>query len=76
MNSTLFQELNYKEKIKERDRREKERQERGERRGDKSEKGIVDAFRGSLNSGSTSNSGMSKEEQDELSNIMIGAAVF
>ena len=38
------------------------------------EKGIVDAFRGSLNS--TSHSGMSKEEEDELANIMVGAAVF
>ena len=38
------------------------------------EKGVIDAFRGSFNS--TSNSGMSKEEEDELSNIMIGAAVF
>ena len=73
MNSTLFQELGFKEKIKERERREKERQERGERRG---EKGIVDAFRGSLNSGSTSKSGLSKEDEAELSNIMVGAAVF
>ena len=74
-NSTLFQELAFKEKIKERERREKERQERGERRGDRgSEKGVVDAFRGSFNS--TSNSGMSKEEEAELSNIMVGAAVF
>ena len=76
MNSTLFQELGFKEKIKERERREKERQERGERRGDRGEKGIVDAFRGSLNSGSTSKSGLSKEDEAELSNIMIGAAVF
>ena len=75
MNSTLFQEVAFKEKIKERERREKERQERGERRGDRgSEKGIVNAFRGSLNS--TSHSGMSKEEEDELANIMVGAAVF
>ena len=73
MNSILFQELAFKEKIKEREIREKERQERGERRAP-GEKGVIDAFRGSFNS--TSNSGMSKEEEDELSNIMIGAAVF
>ena len=71
MNSTLFQELAFKEKIKERERREKERQERGERRAP-GEKGVVDAFRGSLNSTSK----MTKEEEDELSHIMIGAAVF
>ena len=72
MNSTLFQELAFKEKVKERERREKERQERGERRAP-GEKGVIDAFRGSLNS---STGHMSKEEEDELSNIMIGAAVF
>jgi len=67
----LLKELAFKEKIKERERREKERQERGERRAP-GEKGVVDAFRGSLNSTSK----MTKEEEDELSHIMIGAAVF